>query len=42
MSTPEIVMLLVILPRALKEHPEWFTGDFSQVARRLIAELRGK
>lgn len=40
MSTPEILMLLAILPKALREHPEWFTEDHAKAAGRMIYELQ--
>lgn len=41
MSTPEIIMLLRLLPLALQEHPEWFVGEDREAALRLLTEMSG-
>lgn len=42
MSTPEVELLLKILPKVARMHPEWFTEEELQVAQRLINELIGR
>jgi hypothetical protein len=41
MSTPELLMLLNVLPKAVQDHPEWFSPNEMEAAQRLLTELRG-
>jgi len=40
MSTREILMLLVVLPKAMREHPEWFSTEEMEAAKRMLQEMQ--
>lgn len=41
MSTPEILLLLKLLAKSLKNHPEWFSVEELATAQRWLDELKG-